>query len=259
VISASTNSTKFFPGEGKDQPLKGNAIMITEETVSISLENGEKTSGILTLPEVKNGVDAFVIAHGQGNGMNHPLLDTFAKDLAMAGSVALRFNFLYRERVEETTDTKESLYLAWQGAVRFMEQESGLNPRRVFSVGKSLGAKIAALMTSEGLLKPAGLIFLGYPLHPMGQEEKIQAEHLTKIEVPMLFFAGTRDPFCNLAALKIIFGAMDLSAHARLEIVEGGDHAFEVPKAFYLPTGEIYKHMVKKTLQWRGRTFPKGK
>ncbi|MDR2861027.1 MAG: dienelactone hydrolase family protein [Syntrophobacterales bacterium] len=234
--------------------------MITEETVSISLGNGETTSGILNLPtELPQNAEAFIIAHGQGNGMTHPLLDIFAKDLAAAGYITLRFNFLYREKGRETADKKETLYLAWQSAVRFMEQESGLNPGRIFLAGKSLGAKIAALMASEGLLKPAGLIFLGYPLHPIDQMENIQAEHFAKIAAPMLFFAGTRDPFCSLAAIKTIFSSMNLNASSRLEIVDGGDHSFEVPKAFYLPTKEIYKHMVKKTLQWRSKTFPKGK
>ena len=235
--------------------------MITEETVSISLGNGETISGIITLPTElpKSSADVFIIAHGQGNGMAHPLLDTFAKDLAAAGHVALRFNFLFREKGKQTTDKKDILYLAWQSAVRFVEQESGLSYNRIFIMGKSLGAKIAALMASEGLLKPAGLIFLGYPLHPMGQVEKIQAEHFANIISPMLFFAGTRDPFCNLAALKATFNTLNLSAHSRLEIVDGGDHSFEVPKAFYLPTKEIYRHMVKKTLQWHNKVFPKGK
>lgn len=235
--------------------------MVTEETVSISMGNGEAVSGIITLPTElqKSSADVFIIAHGQGNGMAHPLLDTFAKDLAAAGHITLRFNFLYREKGEETTDKKDILYLAWQSAIRFMEHESGLNYNHIFIMGKSLGGKIAALMASEGLLKPAGLIFLGYPLHPMYQVEKVQGEHFTNITAPMLFFAGTRDPFCNLAALKTIFNTMNLSAHSRLEIVDGGDHSFEVPKAFYLPSKEIYRHMVKRTLQWHSKTFPKRK
>jgi len=232
--------------------------MITEKPVLIPLGNGETVSGIITLPTElqKRSADVFIIAHGQGNGMAHPLLDTFAKDLAAAGHITLRFNFLYREKGTQTTDKKDILYLAWQSAVRFMEQESGLNYNRIFIMGKSLGGKIAALMTREGLLKPTGLIFLGYPLHPMYQVENIQAEHFADIAVPMLFFAGTRDPFCNLAALKTIFNTLDLSANSRLEIVDGGDHSFEVPKAFYLPSQEIYRHMVKRTLQWCNKTFP---
>ncbi|MBP8980546.1 MAG: dienelactone hydrolase family protein [Syntrophobacterales bacterium] len=231
----------------------------TEEKVTISLGNGEAVSGILLAPEgsKKRKTDVFIIAHGQGNGMQHPLLVTFAEGLAGAGYATLRFNFLFKEGGKEHPDKKDKLFLAWEGAMRFIREESGLKLKRVFASGKSLGGRIAAHMTGEGLLNPDGLVFLGYPLHPMGNPENVRADHFAKIRVPMLFFAGTRDPFCNLLILKKIFSSMDLDMNSRLEVVDGGDHSFEVPKSLYLPTEEIYKHILKKTLQWLGRTFPK--
>jgi hypothetical protein len=50
---------------------------------------------------------------------------------------------------------------------------------------------------------------------------------------------------------------MNLDLNSRLEVVDGGDHSFEVPKSLYYPTEDIYKHILKKTLQWLGRAFPK--
>lgn len=229
-----------------------------EEAVTIPLGNGETVSGILLVPKAlkKGKVDVFVIAHGQGNGMKHPLLVTFAEGLARAGYATLRFNFLFKEKGQDSTDKKEKLYLAWEGAMRFVREGSGVKPKRVFASGKSLGGRIAAHMTGDGLLKPDGLVFLGYPLHPMGETQNIRADHFTKIKVPMLFFAGTRDPFCNLLLLKKVFSSMDLDMNSRLEVVDGGDHSFEVPKSLYLPTEEIYVHILKKTLQWLGKAFP---
>lgn len=229
-----------------------------EEKVSIPLGNGETVAGILLIPEEskKEPIDVFIIAHGQGNGMKHPLLVTFAEGLARAGYATLRFNFLFKEKGQEHPDKKDKLYLAWEGAMRFIREESGLKPKRIFAAGKSLGGRTAAHMTGEGLLNPDGLVFLGYPLHPMGDTENIRADHFAKIKLPMLFFAGTRDPFCNLLLLKKVFSRMDLDMSSRLEIVDGGDHSFEVPKSFYLPTEDIYKHILKKTLQWLSRTFP---
>jgi len=232
---------------------------LIEKNVSIPLGNGDAVSGILLLPEdLKEGeTEVFIIAHGQGNGMKHPLLVTFAEGLAGAGYATLRFNFLFKEKGREHTDKKDKLYLAWEGAMRFIREESGLEPKRIFASGKSLGGRIAAHMTAEGLINPDGLVFLGYPLHPMGEPENARADHFSKIKAPMLFFAGTRDPFCNLLLLKKIFGTMDLDMNSRLEVVDGGDHSFEVPKSLYLPTVEIYRHILKKTLQWLGKTFPK--
>ncbi len=229
-----------------------------EEAVTVPLANGEPVSGILLVPSAvkKSKVDVFIIAHGQGNGMKHPLLVTFAEGLAREGYATLRFNFLFKEKEQANPDKKDKLYLAWEGAMRFIREESGLKPKRIFAAGKSLGGRIAAHMTAEGLLEPDGLVFLGYPLHPMGDTENIRADHFAKIKIPMLFFAGTRDPFCNLLLLKKVFSTMDLDMHSRLEVVDGGDHSFEVPKSLYLPTEEIYKHILKKTLQWLGKTFP---
>lgn len=231
----------------------------TEENVSLPLGNGEAVSGILLVPEgaKKGNADVFIIAHGQGNGMKHPLLVTFAEGLAGAGYATLRFNFLFKEKGREHPDKKDALYLAWEGAMRYIREESGLEPKRIFASGKSLGGRIAAHMTAEGLIDPDGLVFLGYPLHPMGEPEKARADHFAKIKAPMLFFAGTRDPFCNLLLLKKVFGTLDLDMNSRLEVVDGGDHSFEVPKSLYLPTEDIYRHILKKTLQWLGKAFPK--
>jgi predicted alpha/beta-hydrolase family hydrolase len=230
----------------------------TEEHVIIPLDNGESVSGILLLPKgIKKGaMDVFIIAHGQGNGMKHPLLVTFAEGLAREGYATLRFNFLFKEKGQDSTDKKEKLYLAWAGAMRVIQEDSGAKAKRIFAAGKSLGGRIAAHMTAEGLLNPDGLVYLGYPLHPMGDPQNARADHFMKIKVPMLFFAGTRDPFCELTLLKKIFSGMDLDVNSRLEIVDGGDHSFEVPKSLYLPTEEIYKHILNKTLQWLGKTFP---
>ena len=72
----------------------------------------------------------------------------------------------------------------------------------------------------------AGLVFLGYPLHPPGKPERLRAEHLERISVPMLFLQGTRDPF---ARTELLEGVLErLGDRATLVPVEGGDHSFRV-------------------------------
>lgn len=41
----------------------------------------------------------------------------------------------------------------------------------------------------------AGLVLIGYPLHPPKQPERLRVEHLVDITVPCLFVSGTRDEF----------------------------------------------------------------
>ena len=75
-------------------------------------------------------------------------------------------------------------------------------------------------------IRPAGLVFLGYPLHPPGKPERIRDEHLYRIEVPMIFVEGTRDVFATQALLDAVIAKLD--ARATLVSIEGGDHSFNV-------------------------------
>jgi predicted alpha/beta-hydrolase family hydrolase len=75
----------------------------------------------------------------------------------------------------------------------------------------------------------AGLVFLGYPLHPPGKPERIRDEHLYRIDVPMIFVEGTRDPF---ASPELLAGVLaKLGDRADLISIEGGDHSMNVKGA----------------------------
>jgi hypothetical protein len=72
----------------------------------------------------------------------------------------------------------------------------------------------------------AGLVFLGYPLHPPGKTDRIRADHLPRIEVPMLFLHGSGDAFAKTDLLERV--VRGLGDRATLEEIEGGDHSFNV-------------------------------
>jgi predicted alpha/beta-hydrolase family hydrolase len=71
----------------------------------------------------------------------------------------------------------------------------------------------------------AGLVFLGYPLHPPGKPERIRDKHLYEIEVPMLFLQGTKDPFAKPEVLAGVLAR--LGDRATLVPFEGAGHSFE--------------------------------
>lgn len=50
------------------------------------------------------------------------------------------------------------------------------------------------MAVAEGL-EAAGLLLLGYPLHPPGKPEKLRVDHFEAINCPTLVVQGTRDPF----------------------------------------------------------------
>ena len=82
------------------------------------------------------------------------------------------------------------------------------------------------MMLADGSIEAAGLILVGYPLHPPGKPERIRDAHLSDVGVPMLFLQGTSDPF---GRWDLMTSAIErLGSGATLHPVEGGDHSFRV-------------------------------
>lgn len=162
-----------------------------------------------------------VLGHGAGRDMEDPLLVGFAEGLAAEGLACLRFNFPYRELGKRAPDPEAVLRQTWEAAFE-LGTKSG-SP--VWAGGKSLGGRIASMVVADGL-PAAGLVFVGYPLHPPGKPERIRDAHLGAIRVPMLFLQGTADPFARPDLLDRTLER--LGNRATLHRVEGGDHSFRV-------------------------------
>jgi predicted alpha/beta-hydrolase family hydrolase len=52
---------------------------------------------------------------------------------------------------------------------------------------------MASLVADEAGAR--GLVCLGYPFHPPGQEDRLRTAHLAALRTPALIVQGTRDPF----------------------------------------------------------------
>ncbi len=221
--------------------------------VTIPLAGNESISAVLTLPRNETNNLGVITAHGAGNDMEQALLVAFSDGLARAGYPALRFNFPYKEKGLKAPDRPEKLEKAWMAAYRYFREGSGTGLTRIIAAGKSMGGRVASQMVADKKLPAQGLIFLGYPLHPAGDLSKLRDAHLYTIGVPMLFFAGTRDTLCDLATLQ---GVLDkMSAPWNLEIIEGGDHSFRIPKSMGIPESDIHTRLAETTVQWLEKTF----
>jgi predicted alpha/beta-hydrolase family hydrolase len=171
----------------------------------------------------KAAVATLVVAHGAGAGMDHPVMVGFCRAMGEAEVATLRFNFPYVERGRRSPDPERVLRETWLAA---FEDASRDGTRPVLAGGKSLGGRVASMCVADGM-PAAGLVFLGYPLHPPGRTDRLRAEHLGGIEVPMLFLQGTRDPFARPDLLAGVLAG--LGDRATLVSIEGGDHSFRVP------------------------------
>ena len=110
-----------------------------------------------------------------------------------------------------------------------------------------MGGRIASQLVATGL-PVAGLILIGYPLHPEGRSEKLREEHLRRIPRPMLFITGSSDPLCTLSQLKDALDA--IPAPTRLHVIPDGDHSLRVPRALGRPEEEIHRQIVDAISDW---------
>jgi predicted alpha/beta-hydrolase family hydrolase len=223
--------------------------MVNEPT-SIEIKGKGNVSAVLSGPDQlsesnKTGV---IIAHGASNDMNNSLIVAVADGLAATGYTTLRFNFPYKEKGKKSPDVESTLIRTWQDAVNHLLNNERFPVDRVVAAGKSMGGRIVSQMVAADQMAVEALIFLGYPLHAPGRTDKLRDSHLYEIKKPMLFFAGTRDPLCNMEKLRKVLHR--LPGQYDLEIVEGGDHSFKEPKSSYRSAKSVHLQIVEKCLKW---------
>lgn len=182
-------------------------------------------SAILMQPG--NARACYVLAHGAGAGMRHASMDKIAEGLADRGIATFRFNFPYMEnkqgRPDQPAVAQATIRAAVENAARLCR---GL---KLIAGGKSFGGRMTSQAQAKTPLPDVkGLAFLGFPLHADKKPSTERAEHLTQVEIPMLFLQGTRDGLADLGLLKPVVAA--LGAKATLHEIEGGDHSFAVLK-----------------------------
>jgi len=223
--------------------------------ITIPVSKDESVSAIIAMPPGNNPTKkvGVITAHGAGNDMENSLLVAFTDGMAQAGYPALRFNFPYKEKGRKAPDGQKKLQHTWAEVYRHFRETLSPDVDHVVAAGKSMGGRVASQMVAEHTLPVDGIIFLGYPLHPPGNQTKLRDSHLYQVTIPLLFFAGTRDRLCDLEKLHGVLAA--LSAPWELETIEGGDHSFHVPKAMGIAKTDVCNRIVTTSATWLGQTF----
>jgi len=169
------------------------------------------------------------LAHGAGQGMASPFLDTFAGGVADRGLRVVRFNFPYmikrlKSGIKSPPDREPVLLEAWRSVIQWLVSE-GVAPDRLVLGGKSMGGRMASLIADEQGV--GGLVCLGYPFHPPGRSEKLRTAHLEGIRTPTLICQGERDTFGRPDEVA----GYRLSGRVRIHWIPDGDHGFKPRKA----------------------------
>ena len=219
------------------------------EQRQIAIADDAAVSAVVAYPERRTSAATTVVilAHGAGNDMTNPFLSAVHVGLAAQGFVSLKFNFPYTERGRRAPDPAPVLERCYARVIDAVRDDRRIAAQRLVIGGKSLGGRIASQLAAKGT-DVDGLIFLGYPLHPAGKIEQLRTAHLDKIRAPMLFFAGTRDALCRLDLLEQTIAG--LRAPVTLEVIEGGDHSFNVPKALRREPRAIWDDIIAACVRW---------
>ena len=188
----------------------------------------------------------YVLAHGAGAGMRHPFLESMAQALFQRGVATLRYEFPYMEQKKSRPDSPAVAAARVREAVARARAEWPGLP--LVAGGKSFGGRMTSTAQAEAPLEGVrGLVFLGFPLHPPGKPSVSRADHLFQIRVPMLFLQGSRDEFAQPDLLGGVLAK--LGSLATLELIDGGNHSFKVPKQSGTPE-EVMARLADRISAW---------
>ena len=168
----------------------------------------------------------FVFAHGAGAGMAHPFMASAAAQLVERGIACLRYQFPSMENGSGRPDAPAVAHAAVRAAVDAAARSMPGLP--LIAGGKSFGGRMTSQAQADAALPGvSGLAFIGFPLHPAGKPSTSRADHLSRVDLPMLFLQGTDDKLADLSLLREVVDG--LGRRATLQAIEAADHAFHVP------------------------------
>ena len=221
-----------------------NAPLVNAEPIVIE-SAGIRVSGLLQVPEHPRA--CYVFAHGAGAGMAHPFMAAVAADLAQRGIATLRYQFPSMEERRKRPDPPKVAHATVRAAVATARRR--VPKLALFAGGKSFGGRMTSQAHAEAPLEGVrGLIFLGFPLHPANRPSQDRAEHLFRVDVPMLFLQGTRDALAELDQLKPVCQA--LGKKATLTLFQDADHSFHVPARTGRKDSAVRAEMLDAIAAW---------
>jgi uncharacterized protein len=204
-------------------------------------------SGLLLVPD--RPAACVVLAHGAGAGMAHPFMAAIAVGLCGRGIATLRYQFPYMEKGGRRPDPPSVAQATVRAAAAGAQRRLPALP--LFAAGKSFGGRMTsqaqAFSPLPGVL---GVAFLGFPLHPAGKLSAARAEHLSSVQVPMLFVQGARDALADANLMGQV--AKNLGEGASLALIADADHSFHVPRRCGRTDEQVRTDVIDILAAWLG-------
>jgi predicted alpha/beta-hydrolase family hydrolase len=222
----------------------------------VPLETGAVTALVYPAEEHPPAA-SLILAHGAGGGQRSAFIVGFARGIAALGVDVITFDFPYITQKRRIPDRGPALEACYRAVIETVSRDIR-SRRSLFIGGKSMGGRIATQVAADRdatiRLKPdtpyelvAGLVLLGYPLHPPGRPTMLRAAHLPAIGRPMLFVQGSRDTFGTPSELTPILA--ELSPEPTLHVVAGGDHSLKVSRDPQVQAA-VYDDVQRTIVRW---------
>ena len=167
-------------------------------------------------------VRGVVLFPGAGSSRDHVALIAIENELSPLP--VLRVDFPYRKAGKKFPDKAPVLVQCVKDEVRSFAKEIGCDTTELVIGGRSMGGRMCTMASSdfEDALLVAGVVCIGYPLHPPKKPEQLRTEHLPRLVTKALFISGTRDEFGTPEELAGAFAL--LPSPPAVQFIEGGRH-----------------------------------
>jgi predicted alpha/beta-hydrolase family hydrolase len=224
------------------------------DLLTVDLENGSSTTALIYAASTRDPVPTLILAHGAGADQRSSYMVNTARAIAALGIRVVTFNFLYMEQGRRIPDRAPALESCYRAAVQAVLVHAGGaaagGVASIFIGGKSMGGRIATqIAAADRELPIAGIVLLGYPLHPPGRPEQRRDTHLPSVARPILFVQGSKDAFGTPAELAPVIDALGPS-RAALHVVSGGDHSFKVARANRAAQSAVMDDVHRTVVEW---------
>lgn len=150
---------------------------------------------------------ALLLFPGAGSSAANPSL--VAIEHAVAPLPVSRADFPYRLAGKKAPDRPPVLLASVRQHAAELVARARIRPSRLVLGGRSMGGRMCSMAVAGGTpgdpvdtpVPARALVLISYPLHPPGQAAKLRVEHLPRLDLPVLFVHGTKDPFGTPAEL----------------------------------------------------------
>jgi len=220
------------------------------ESVRVAVASGSVTALVYLAPEPARNRATVILAHGAGASQSSAFMVGFAEGLARRGCHAVTFNFAYMEQGRRLPDRAPTLEACFRDVIAAIRARADLAAGPLVIGGKSMGGRIASQVAAQGVADLAGVVALGYPLHPPGRPDRLRTAHLERIRQPLLIVQGSRDAFGTPEELRAALEP--LGDAVTLHVVDGGDHSFKVPKRGPIGPTEVVERVQDEVARWIG-------